>query len=155
MNALPFSRFSLTYSRPRPSGYPVELKTIGDHIRKRRLDLGLYQKDVAKIIGVDTTTVENWERTGRKPGLKAMPKIIKFLGYNPLPTGQAFAERLRLKRVTLGLTQEEAAQKLGIDSSTLAHWEQGRHKPIRRFLELLSTFLTTPCETITQSRSDR
>lgn len=139
-DALPFCHFALTGSKPKPSEYPCEFKTIGDHIRQKRLDLGLFQKDVAKMIGFDTTTVFNWETMGRKPNLKAMPKIIEFLGYNPLPTGHMFGERLRLQRITLGLSQKEAAQEMGIDPSTLAHWEQGKHKPARELLDPVQVF---------------
>jgi hypothetical protein len=38
----------------------MELKTIGGHIPKRRLDLGLLQKEVALRISVDKTAVMNW-----------------------------------------------------------------------------------------------
>ena len=63
---MPFCQTTLKAKRPRIRAYPEELKTIGDHIRKRRLDLGLLQKDVGRLVGVDTTTVTNWEkgRTG-------------------------------------------------------------------------------------------
>ena len=38
-------------------GYPPELNTLGDHVRAARLDRGLFQKDVAKLVGVCTNTV--------------------------------------------------------------------------------------------------
>lgn len=55
---------------------------IGDHIRKKRLDLGLTQIEVAEIIGVKESTVWNWEH-GTEPELRHIPKIIEFLGYVP------------------------------------------------------------------------
>ncbi len=39
---------SQSYSTDNVIRIPVEPKTIGDHIRRRRLDLKLLQKDVAK-----------------------------------------------------------------------------------------------------------
>jgi transcriptional regulator with XRE-family HTH domain len=39
--------------------YPDALVTLGDHIRKRRLDLGLRQRDVAAQFGVNVNTVTN------------------------------------------------------------------------------------------------
>jgi len=42
--------------------YPKKVTTIRDAIRKRRLELGLRQKDLAKIIGYDKTGVLNWEK---------------------------------------------------------------------------------------------
>jgi hypothetical protein len=44
---------------PPSRAYPVSLNNIRDHIRKRRLDVKLLQKDVAAILSVDTMTVNN------------------------------------------------------------------------------------------------
>jgi len=62
------------------AGYPTNPVTIGDHIRKRRMDLGLLQREVAEIIGVTESSVWNWEH-GVEPEQHYNPKIIKFLGY--------------------------------------------------------------------------
>jgi len=55
--------YTLTLPRPivLPKGYSVVPKTLGEHVRKRRLDLGLEQAQVAERIGVTTSTVYNWE----------------------------------------------------------------------------------------------
>jgi transcriptional regulator with XRE-family HTH domain len=37
------------------------LETLGNYIRKKRLDLGLMQKEIANRIGVDVETVYRWE----------------------------------------------------------------------------------------------
>ena len=73
----------LTASRPLPTSYPQALKTIGDHIRKKRLDLGLLQKEVAQHVGVDTNSVTNWEKGHTSPRLHIIPRIMEFLGYVP------------------------------------------------------------------------
>lgn len=78
----------LSVAKPKVSAYPTELKTIGDHVRARRLDLGLYQQDVAKRIGVSTDTVTNWEKNRATPTPRTWPDIIEFLGYDPRPLGQ-------------------------------------------------------------------
>jgi hypothetical protein len=49
-----------------------------------------------------------------------------FLGYNPLPEANGWGERLVRHRRTLGLSQKEAAKRLGVDPSTLARWERAR-----------------------------
>lgn len=61
------------------SDYPENPKNIGDKLRKRRMDLGLEQKDVAKIIGVTEPSIWNWEH-GWKSGKRYMKKIEGFLG---------------------------------------------------------------------------
>jgi len=63
--------------------YPTEFKTLGDHIRKRRLDLGLLQKDVAKMLGANGASIMYWETKRTAPSIELMPKIIDFLGYMP------------------------------------------------------------------------
>ena len=63
--------------------YPKQLKTFGDHIRAKRLDLGLLQKDVAGIIGVSTDTITNWEKGRNQPMHWYYLKIQNFLGYSP------------------------------------------------------------------------
>ena len=63
--------------------YPKQLKTLGDHIRAKRLDLGLFQKDIAGIIGVTTDTITNWEKNRNQPMRWLNLKINKFLGYSP------------------------------------------------------------------------
>tara|TARA_B100000315_G_scaffold32482_1_gene27385 strand:+ start:275 stop:496 length:222 start_codon:yes stop_codon:yes gene_type:complete len=57
--------------------YPLNPKTIGEHIRKRRMDLGLEQKDLAKIIGVTESSIWNWEN-GWNPSKRYMKKIEGF-----------------------------------------------------------------------------
>lgn len=59
-------------------------QTIGEHLKKRRLELGLKQDQVAAIIGVTRMSVSNWERGIYGPTKRAMIPIIDFLGYDPL-----------------------------------------------------------------------
>jgi len=40
---------------------PVEPKTVGDHIRRKRLALKMLQRQIAERIGVHTSSVFNWE----------------------------------------------------------------------------------------------
>ena len=80
---LPFSTLKKTLKRPFGSKYPLNPVTLGDHIRKRRIDLRMLQKDVANVIGVSEDCITNWENNRTIPQIQFMPKIIKFLGYNP------------------------------------------------------------------------
>ncbi|MBI2401928.1 MAG: helix-turn-helix transcriptional regulator [Gemmatimonadetes bacterium] len=69
--------------KPPPPGYPRQLRTVGDDIRKRRLDSGLLQREVAGILGVTVDTVRNWEVGRNRPSQRQWPRIIEFLGYVP------------------------------------------------------------------------
>ena len=106
---------------------PKEPMTVGDHIRKRRVAMKSRQKDVAEQVGVDVTTVRNWEGNRTAPDFRAMPAIIEYLGYNPMPEPESAAVRLVWHRTSLGLSQEEAARQMGVDPGTLARFERGEN----------------------------
>ena len=79
MVALPFCQITLQAQKPPSPAYPKELKTLGDHLRKRRLDLKLLQKEVAQKLGVNQDTICNWENNRTSPTLRFIPKIVEFL----------------------------------------------------------------------------
>jgi len=117
------------------------LKTLGDHIRKRRLDLGLLQSEVATGLGVTESCVWNWESNTSTPQWKYLAPIIEFLGYDPLPPAETMAERLIRYRWLRGWTQSKMANSLGLDPSTLARWERGERKPTGAFLSRVKRVL--------------
>ena len=139
--ALPFCHAEIRASKPKSGGYPTELNTLGDHIRARRLDLKLLQRQVAEQIGVHELTITGWERNATIPEVRYMPAIIQFLGYNPLPSASSLAERLATARRALGLSQRKMAGKLGVDPVTLMGWEAGRHQPTGKSLERIGKVL--------------
>lgn len=138
---MPCCHVTLSANRPKDRSYPAELNTIGDHLRKRRLDLGHLQREVADRIGVTACTIMYWE-TGRAfPAIRHIPKIITFLGYSPFNEPKTLAERLVQRRKLLGLSRKQAAKHLGTDPSNLAGWETCLHKPTKKSLQLISDFL--------------
>jgi transcriptional regulator with XRE-family HTH domain len=110
------------------------LKTLGDHIRARRLDLGLRQSDVAKHLGVYTSTVNTWENGHFRPDVRFVPRITEFLGYDPFgPPPTSLPARLKAARIAAGLTRRQLATRLGVHLATVAKWERGDAQPSRRF----------------------
>lgn len=130
-----------SYCTGRVIRIPAELKTIGDHIRKRRLGLKMFQREVAAQIGTNKTCIFNWEANTSSPETRYMPAIIQFLGYSPLPEANGWAARLVRHRTALGLSQKEAAGRLEVDSGTLARWERGEREPQGAFLGRVNRFL--------------
>ena len=136
-----FCHFTLKAQKPLPKAYPRELRTIGDHLRKKRLDLNLFQKDVAKIIRVDKTTIYNWENNRSSPEIKFIPRIIEFLGYAPYDNNpKTLGERIKLLRQSLGITGRELAKELGIHPDTIYGWEKGEHKPSKKLWDRFVEF---------------
>jgi len=126
---------------PTPPELTQEPVTLGDHLRRRRLELELYQKDVAIQIGVTASTIWNWENGWSSIALGYMPKIIKFLGYNPVPCPDDLMERLAWYKLVKGLPLEELGAEMGRDPEQLADWLTGRHNPCRRNLKEIEEFL--------------
>jgi len=127
---------------PPPRGYPQALATLGDHLRKARLDRGLLQEEVARELGVSLGTVVNWEQNHTAVATRFMPQVVAFLGGDPLPADGQLGERIRALRERQGLSQVALARKLGLNASTVVAWERGRiKKPFptvrRRFEEFL------------------
>jgi DNA-binding transcriptional regulator YiaG len=111
------------------------LKTVGDHIRARRLDLGLTQAEAASYIGVSEAAVYEWEKYDRSPSIRHWPGILSFLGYDPHPEPKTTADKLRALRRREGWSQQKLALHLGVDEGTVRKWEQGQ-EPERRGLRM-------------------
>ena len=140
---MPSCHLTLRALKPLPDACPAELVTLGDHIRKRRLDLGLLQKDVADELGVDRNTVVNWETNLTSPRLRYTPRIIDFLGYDPLETEpEGLIQALASARRRLGLSRRNMAPLLGVHANTLGCWERMEREPSkasrRRLADLLA-----------------
>ena len=125
----PFCHLTLNSKKPLSIQYPTELKTIGDHLRKKRLDLGLLQREVADRIGAMKDSVYLWEANRVAPTLPFLPKIIELLGYCPYDPDWTPGARLTWIRGFLGLSQEAMARRLGVDPGTLARWEREEREP--------------------------
>ena len=116
---------------------------MGDHLRKRRLDLGLLQKDIAKEIDVNKSTITNWEINHKYPELRFIPAIIEFLGYWPYDTpGDNLGQQIVAARRKLGLSQKKLAFRLGVDPGTLARWENNVRQLSLKNYEKVMAFLS-------------
>lgn len=141
--ALPFTSLRLMGAKPHafPRRYPLELKTLGDHIRRRRLDLRLLQRTVAEQLGVREETVGLWENGLARPLPRHYGPIIRFLGYDPEPGDRSLAGRLRAIRRRLGLSQAEFAATVGLDEGSVCRWESGSRHPSRWMAGRVATIL--------------
>lgn len=79
MVACSFCEITLTTPKPKPNGYPEKEKTIGDKIRKARMDRKLTQGELAKMLGVEVTTLRLWELNKCSPSTPSLQKIYSAL----------------------------------------------------------------------------
>lgn len=114
----------------------------GHGLRRLRWGLGLSADTVARHLGVRASTVYNWESGGaRIPpplleplsdllGLRA-PELVDRLAAAPaVPLRRSSPPSpLRRMRLRSGLSQERAAQRIGVRRDTLGAWERGEGRP--------------------------
>ena len=59
-----------------------------------------------------------------------MPKVIEFLGHNPLQSNATtLGERIKQYRIQKGLSLRRLAEELGVDPGTLTRWEREEVEP--------------------------
>ncbi|GAA4815433.1 hypothetical protein GCM10023232_08950 [Sphingosinicella ginsenosidimutans] len=124
---------------------PDRLRDAGDdlpaQLRRRRRDLGLLQKDVAKRLGVGVDTLIKWEKGRCLPPPAFYPAIIRFLGREPWAAPTTAAEEVRAERLRRGLSIKQAARAARVDEATFANWERARRGTARQSGMKMRTFL--------------
>lgn len=126
----PVVTFSLKGSKPAPRGLPDQLLTLGDHLRKVRIERKLSQPQVARILGVDTETIFYWEKNRNSPTPKWSRKIIEFLGYFPFDwKDQELKTQVNYARMVSGHNLKQMGQEIGIDESTIYKILEGKSQP--------------------------
>jgi transcriptional regulator with XRE-family HTH domain len=78
----------------KPKGYPENPQTLAEHLRRRRMDLGITEKEAARRFGANQASLINWEKGRTEPAVRFLPRIIAFLGFDPSEAGSTF--RLRI-----------------------------------------------------------
>jgi transcriptional regulator with XRE-family HTH domain len=94
----------------RSKDYSETPQNLGEHLKKRRKELCLLQREVAERMGIDTWTYLNWEKDKTKPVAAQFRPVVAFLGYDPTPAPETLAERLQAKRRVLGATFSQVAR---------------------------------------------
>ena len=127
-----FPKLALCAQIKPESQYPNELKTIGDHIRKRRLDLNLDRNATSKLLGVTPNVITDWEFNHHETEFRYYPAIIQFLGYIPFEIGSSRKDQLIAYRKIRGITKGQLAKEWKVEKGSVQRWEEG--KIPRRFV---------------------
>lgn len=137
-----FANTRFSGKKPVNPAYPSKLITLGDHLRKTRLDRGLSQAELARMLKVTTDSVTGWELNRHHPTSKFAMSIIEFLGYLPfLHEGLPIGKRLIYARLVTGKTQRQVAIMLSCDPSNLRHIELDQRKPSTKTLKKIQHFI--------------
>lgn len=138
MVACTFSALNVNVRKPLGNGYNENPTTIGAKIRNRRLELQLFQRDVAVFCGVSEDTITYWENGRAEPQIHLYPKVIELLGYFPFDIDTTtIGGKIKFYRYVKGLNQEKFSKMLGVDESTIYHWENNTHAPLPHNMKVL------------------
>lgn len=110
----------------KPQESEIEPRTLGEHIKRCRLQRNLSQEAAATVFGVTEATVVNWEKGHTEPPVHGMAALVQFLGYDPFPEPKTLPERMLAKRRAMGWSIREAARALGVDPTSWGNWERGQ-----------------------------
>jgi transcriptional regulator with XRE-family HTH domain len=130
------------------------LNTFGNILRELRKEKGLSGKELADVLKVHKGSISNWETDRRSPDKEMLNTIAEYFGVSvdyllgrtniknldaneavdiehitPNLSELIFANRLRSERESLGLLQEEMAEKLDLPSNTYNGYETGKRIP--------------------------
>ncbi|MCK4852133.1 MAG: helix-turn-helix transcriptional regulator [Candidatus Omnitrophica bacterium] len=59
--------------------YPKKPKTLGERIRRARMDKNMLIRELAEIIGVTEDSVINWEKRDMRPSGRSLERVKGFL----------------------------------------------------------------------------
>jgi len=62
----------------KPRDYSDRPRTLGEHLKKRRRELGLLQREVAAQLGVAVETLINWEKDRTRPVAAQFRPVIAW-----------------------------------------------------------------------------
>ena len=132
--------------------FPVskQPQTIGQHLKKKRFELGIRQIEAALRLGVSNRTLSLWETDRVYPAWAFQPRLITYLGYDPFndptlgsPKGNetscvaflasdapvTLGQKIKQYRLKMRKTRKQMALELGISVKTLWGWETDRWQP--------------------------
>jgi DNA-binding transcriptional regulator YiaG len=90
---LPFCQIILKAAKPLKdiysrSFYRLQLKNIGEKLREKRLQAGISQQTLAQKLNTSVVSIRSWEHARTIPNICYLPKLIEFLGYDPLESAK-------------------------------------------------------------------
>jgi len=122
--------------------YTTQPATIGEHLRKARVDKNMHQAEVAALLHVCEDSITGWENGRSEPRISYYKELISFIGYYPFThETESLGGKILKYRQTHGLTRRQMGRKVGVNASAIESWEKGVNQPTKSSLEQLNTFL--------------
>lgn len=112
-------------------------------LKQLRIERGLSQTELGKILNVTQNAIFNWENGNREPSLETIEKIATIFGVTPdkltgwTQDGPTIAEEILRVRTKKNISLEELAESSTIPIEKLKEFENGIRIPLNAdFLKL-------------------
>lgn len=118
----------------------------GAEIKRRRIDAGLNQRQLADALGVSLATVNRWESQAT-PSIdtRNIDRLNQTLDVEPPAVGTVWTgTEIRRRRQLLNMTQSGLAKELGAGLRTIQDWENNKTSPSGQRLARLHDILQLP-----------
>jgi transcriptional regulator with XRE-family HTH domain len=132
----------LRAQKPPHGLFRKEIRTFGDHLRARRMELGLSQPECARRLRVALSSISNWERDSYPPDPKNLPALHDFLGCCLVGDARPLRDRLREWRLARGLSQRQVARRFDVTTKTVRRLEGTNTRPTAELREAVERLLT-------------
>ena len=113
---------------------------VSEIIKKRRIELGLSEKDLADLAGLTAQTVEAVE-SGRTPYYTTLRSLEEALDLQLTEKESTLGERVRSHRAAMGMSQRDLADAAGVTHATICRIERDEKVPQKETLKKLATAL--------------
>ncbi len=117
---------------------------LSQRLKELRLNQQLSQVDIAEKLGISNGLYNKYEKKGVNPPYETLQKLSKIywvsvdyiLGNDTVPNEAAtspthieFSRNLKALRTKKGVTQQQLANTLRVDKTTISKWENGLNYP--------------------------
>jgi len=140
-----FLRQTKKVRKPRIHDYSLFPQTVGEHVRKVRIERDLSQLDVARLIGVSDESIYYWENARSVPQVQFYPAIIAFLGFYPFSHDtRTIAGKLQQLINCNGWTRAACAKTLQLDSGTIKRILKGKRTMTPKIVSVIQLWSDLP-----------
>ena len=124
-----------------PKKRGTKAKEFGRRLRDKRLRYGMNRTEAAMLFHVDISVWRRWENGQNYPREDKLAELLEWLD---AALARTLGQRIREKRIRLGMTQKELAKLLGVKKLTVRLWENNQVFPSSANLQRVMGWLHAP-----------
>jgi len=103
--------------------------TVGERIRRARLDRGMTPREFARAVDRSKSTVQDWEADRCPPRASSWKRIRAVLGPIAGALPGDYGDQIRAVRSRMGLTRAGFGRLVGLSEKSIENLERQRNAP--------------------------